>query len=82
MILDTDDAMKRLKGALFSEAQAEAETTLLRNIYGNASSNLATRADVALLRSDIERTKRDLSIRLGGMIAAGIGFLAIITFLD
>jgi hypothetical protein len=37
---------------------------------------LATKQDIALLRSDLERLKDQLTIRLGGMIAAGFAAVA------
>ncbi len=68
MSYDTHETVKRLKGANFSEDQAEALATILRDQRQNDLSQLATKIDLELL-------KRDLTIRLGGMIAVGVGFL-------
>jgi hypothetical protein len=37
---------------------------------------LATKHDIALLRADMGRLKDQLTIRLGGMMAAGIAIVA------
>jgi hypothetical protein len=37
---------------------------------------LPTKHDIALLRADMDRLKDQLTIRLGGMMAAGIAIVA------
>ena len=102
--LDTLDIAKRLKGAGFSEAQAEAVTDVFREVRATDLANLATKVDIARLeaatKADIARLegtiqrleaatkadfqrledkmeimRRDITIRLGGMIAAMTGIL-------
>ncbi len=66
--LDTLEIAKRLKNAGFAEAQAEALTGVLREARDADLSNLATKNDLEILR-------RDLTIRLGGMIVIATGLL-------
>ena len=53
--LDTLDIAKRLKEAGFSEAQAEAVTTVFRDVRTADLAPLATKADIEATRADIER---------------------------
>ena len=65
---DTLEIAKRLKGAGFAEAQAEALAGVLRETRDADLSRLATKDDLTLLRSDLEILRRDLTTRFGGMI--------------
>jgi len=82
---DTLEIAKRLRNAGFDEAQAEAVTGVLRDAREADLSQLATKADVSQLeaklmseiaalrtefRAELEVMRRDLTIRLGGMITA------------
>ena len=60
-VLDTLEISKRLKSAGFDDAQAEALTGVLRDERERDLSQLATKSDLEILR-------RDITIRLGGMI--------------
>lgn len=84
--LDTLDIAKRLKEAGFSEAQAEAVTGVFREVRTADLADLATKADIqrleAATKADFQRLGdkmeimlRDITIRLGGMIAAMTGIL-------
>jgi hypothetical protein len=53
--LDTLDIAKRLKQAGFSDAQAEAVTTVFRDVRTADLANLATKADIERIEADIER---------------------------
>ena len=69
---DTLEIAKRLKGAGFAEAQAEALTGVLRESRDADLSRLATNDDLTLLRSDLEILRRDLvekllRLRVGGV---------------
>jgi len=55
---DTLEVAKRLKGAGFDDAQAEAITGVLREAD---LSRLATKDDVALVKDDLARVKDDLA---------------------
>jgi hypothetical protein len=83
---DTLEISKRLKGVGFDEAQAEAITGVLRDSREADLSRLATKDDLALVKDDIahlgtalhaemEILRRDLTIRLGGMIVVAPGVL-------
>ena len=93
--LDTLEIAKRLRGAGFSESQAEAVTGVVRDAREADMSQLATKADlsqfatktelfqveaalkaeIVALKAELEILRRDLTIRLGGMIAAAFGIL-------
>jgi len=66
--LDTLEIAKRLKDAGFPDDQAEALTAVLREASEVDLSGLATKSDLEILR-------RDLTIRLGGMIVVATGVL-------
>jgi len=65
---DTLEIAKRLKDAEFSDPQAEAITTVIRDVREIDLSQLATKSDLEILR-------RDLTIRLGGMLVVATGVL-------
>jgi hypothetical protein len=101
--IDTLEIAKRLRGAGFDDIKAEAITGALRDVHDADLSRLATKEDLATLRSELrsdmaalrsklsteikmvrsemEILRRDLTIRLGGMIFVLGGFLAAIKFL-
>lgn len=62
--LDTHEVVKELKAAGFTDGQAEAVTRAVRKAQDIDLSNLATRSDIALLRSELEAfrsaTKSDI----------------------
>jgi len=81
---DTLEISKRLKSVGFDDAQAEAITGVLRESREADLSKLATKDDVARVKDDIARLettlraemeilRRDLTIRLGGMIVVATG---------
>jgi hypothetical protein len=76
---DTLEVSKRLKSAGFDDAQAEAITGVLRESRGADLSRLATKDDLSRvessLRAELEIARRDLTIRLVGMIVVGTGIL-------
>jgi hypothetical protein len=73
--LDTLEIAKRLRTAGFDDRQAEAITGELRDARDADLSRLATKEDIASLRAEIEILRRDLTIRLGGMIVVATGVL-------
>ncbi|MGD9616980.1 MAG: DUF1640 domain-containing protein [Alphaproteobacteria bacterium] len=83
--IDTLEIANRLRNAGLDEKQAEAITGVLRDVHDADPSRLATKEDIAALRaelrSEVEILRRDLTIRLGGMIFVLGGFLAAIKFL-
>ena len=94
---DTLEIAKRLMGAGFDDAQAEAITGVLREAREADLSRLATKDDLALVKDELARVKdeikddiahlgtalraemeilrRDLTIRLGGMLVVATGVL-------
>lgn len=74
---DTHAFVKELRSAGFSEEQAEAQATALTKVLDTFQEahipSLATKADLR----DLElRLKHDLTLRLGGMLVAGITLVA------
>lgn len=93
--IDTLEIAKRLRDAGIDEKQAEAITGALRDVHDADLSRLATKEDIAALRTElrgematlrtelksgIEILRRDMTIGLGGMIVVLGGFLAAIKF--
>jgi hypothetical protein len=71
--LDTLEIAKRLRSAGFDDTQAEAITGALRDTREADLTRLATKDDLSAMEAR-------LTIRLGGMIVIGAGFLAAIKF--
>jgi hypothetical protein len=69
-IFDTLAYAKKLKAAGFTEDQAEIQTQALAEII---EERLATKQDLKELEL---RLKHDLTLRLGGMLVAGIAVVA------
>ncbi|MDL1976473.1 MAG: CCDC90 family protein [Deltaproteobacteria bacterium] len=69
-IFDTLAYAKRLKAAGFTEDQAEIQAQALAEII---EERLATKQDLKELEL---RLKHDLTLRLGGMLVAGIAIVA------
>ena len=72
-IFDTHAFVKRLTAAGMPVEQAEVLADEQARMLGE---QLATKHDVALLRADMDRLKDQLTIRLGGMLAAAIAIMA------
>ena len=86
MAFDTLEISKRLKSAGFAEAQADVLVGVLRDTRDEDISKLATKdelkalenamnAGFAALRAEMEILRRDITIRLGGMIVVSTGVL-------
>ena len=77
--LDTLDIARRLKSVGFNDAQAEAVTEIIRDVRTADLANLATKADIerveTKLLAQMEILRRDVTIRLGGMIVVATGIL-------
>src|SRR5207248_6227617 len=88
--LDTLEISKRLKSAGFDDAQAEALVGVFRESRDADLSRLVTRdefkaeiarleaamnAGFAAIRAEMEILRRDITIRLGGMIVVAPGIL-------
>ncbi len=74
---DTLAYAKKLKAAGFTEQQAEVQAQAFAEII---EERLATKQDIELLRRDMKelelRLKHDLTLRMGGMLAASIAIVA------
>jgi hypothetical protein len=77
--LDTLDISRRLKGVGFSDALAEVVTEIIRDARSADIANLANKADIERLEAkftaQLEILRRDITIRLGGMIIAATAIL-------
>jgi hypothetical protein len=66
--LDTLDIVKRLREAGFSEPQAEAVTTIFRDVREADFAQLVT-------RTDLRELEQRVTIRVGGMLVVATGVL-------
>jgi len=74
---DTHAFIKRLVAAGMPEPQAEV---LAEEQAKLIEQQLATKADIDLVRRDIESAKQDVILRVGAMLIALAGFLTAIRF--
>ncbi len=72
---DTLTYAKKLQEAGFTPQQAEAQAEALRAVVDQ---NLATKQDIADLRRDMKEMESRITIRLGALIVAGVGMLAVL----
>ena len=64
------------------EPQAETVTDLVKEAQDSAAGDLATKADMAVLRSELRELEPRMTVKLGGMLALGVGdILAAIRYL-
>ncbi|MGE3279658.1 MAG: hypothetical protein AB7H90_03630 [Alphaproteobacteria bacterium] len=80
MAFDTLSYARRLKHAGMPEAQAKVIAEATRDLI---TSDAATKADIADLKHEIEIVRREVAemglrvtVRLGALIAVGVGILA------
>jgi capsule polysaccharide export protein KpsE/RkpR len=73
MAFDSYHYVQHLKKAGFSEAQAAAQADALTQVI---DINLATKADIRDLAVAIDRMGDKITIRLGGLVVAGVAVLA------
>jgi len=84
IVFDTHIFVKKLQEVGFTEKQAEALSSAQTDLL---EGNLATKLDIAAIQRDIAeirrdmkemeiRLKYDLTLRLGGMMAASIALVA------
>ena len=72
LLFDTHKAVKELQEAGFDETQAEAVvTTVGTALLGN----VATKQDINDLRSEIQATELRITLRMGGLIVAGVALI-------
>lgn len=67
--LDTLQIVKRLKEAGFGDSQAEAITGVVRDLAERDRADLATKADIAMLKGDIERVETKLTLLIDAKIS-------------
>ena len=78
LAFDTHRAVKALRGAGFSDAQAEAVTEQISVAIGE---NVATKSDIALVRADMEKLELRLTLKLYAAVAAGVGVVKALDWL-
>jgi hypothetical protein len=87
LAIDTLAVAKGLKGAGFSETQAETVFDILADVQKAQLAELATKADVlevrtevsslrAELKADLRELELRIAIKLGAMIVVAVGVLA------
>jgi len=76
---DTLEYANTLKEAAVPDEQAEAQAKALRRAFEVAlserSDELATKHDINLLRKDMEALENRLLVKLGKMLAIGVGLI-------
>ena len=78
LAFDTLKAAKALRAAGFDDAQAEALTEQIGVAVGE---NVATKNDVAAVRSDMEKLELRMTIKMYAAIAGGVGLIKALDFL-
>ena len=78
LAFDTLKAAKALRAAGFDDAQAEAVT---EQISVAAGENVATKNDVALVRSEMEKLELRMTIKMYAAVAGGVGLIKALDFL-
>lgn len=78
LAFDTLKAAKALRAAGFDDAQAEAVTEQISVAVGE---NAATKNDVALVRSDMEKLELRMTIKMYAAVAGGVGLIKALDFL-
>jgi hypothetical protein len=78
LAFDTYKAVKALRAAGFDDAQAEAVTEQISAAIGE---NVATKSDIALVRSDMEKLELRITIKVYAAVAAGAGLIKALDFL-
>lgn len=68
-------AFTELTDAGFSEQQVEALSTM----SGESQSNVATTTDISRLEAALQALELRVTMRLGGMIVAGVAIIAVLT---
>ncbi len=71
-------AVKALRNAGFDDAPAEAVTEQIRAAVGG---NVATKADIALVRADMEKLELRMTIKLYAAVGIGVGLIKALDFL-
>ena len=72
---DTYAAAKRIRGAGFDEDQAEAAVTMVRDAIGSDRDQLATKADIAEIRTALANAVNRMllaQIAIAGLLFAAI----------
>ena len=76
LFFDTHKAVKELQEAGFDEGQAEA---LVATVGTAMVGNVATKQDISDLRSDLlskmQAMELRITLRMGGLIVAGVGLI-------
>ena len=78
LAFDTHRAVKALRSAGFSDAQAEAVTEQISTAIGE---NVATKSDIALVRADMEKLELRITLKVYAAVAAGVGLVKALDFL-
>ena len=78
LAFDTHKAVKALRDAGFSDAQAEAVTEQISTAIGE---NVATKSDIASVRADMEKLELRMTLKLYAAVAAGVGLVKVLDFL-
>ncbi|MBF0134964.1 MAG: CCDC90 family protein [Magnetococcus sp. DMHC-1] len=75
---DTLEFVEELKASGFDEVQAKGMVGALKKVHEAQLKELATKGDVATLRTDMRELEYRIIIRLGGIMIAGFSALAVL----
>ena len=76
---DTHAYIKKLVSVGFTEAQAETQSQALTDlVVGQLAAKEDLAREIETLRAEIKASEYRITIRLGGIMAAGIGIVAIL----
>ena len=72
LLFDTHKAVKELQEAGFDEPQAEA---VVATVGTALLGNVATKQDINGLRSEMQAMELRITLRMGGLIVAGVALI-------
>jgi len=76
--LDTMKIVETLESAGFEREKASAVAAVVRDAHINASTDVATKGDIALLRQEMETWANKIVIRIGGLFIAVMAAVEVI----
>lgn len=79
LTFDTLKYANTLKKAGFTQEQAEAQAGALSEVMEVNLNELATKADIAMLRQEMVQLEQRMTIRLGTMLTISVGAIVALT---
>ena len=76
--IDTLQFSKRMQKAGLQKEVAEELAEAIKETQSQSIEGLATKHDLIDIRKDLELLKKDIIIKLGSLMAIGVGILAVL----